>query len=766
MRDFQFRWTPRGGYNPAAAIDGEQSNSVYAGLNMVLITDGERAHLEQWTGYGLFAASGANTLATGTASLLLNADVVTGAGTRFFTDLTPGQSIAINGRVFTVFRIDSDTSMVVSPKAHNTIAAQPIALLQQIQALDTRIATHIRGSIIRLPKGHLLGAGRGFVRTNGNALPGPGWILTDQPQVAVLDPVTGNYTPYRLGMVTPAVPTATPVVGGGTKGMPAATYSVRIVPYRFATDGYNNPSDPVSFTLATLGDRVDVTFPAMDTANGQDGWRIYGTKSTSTTNAMGGPWYLIRTLTSTEVAPAGGTFRLEWADGELTVLLEFDNDPPPPAAYMAALGGLPVAVGCRGQGHLLTGTATTAGPGSNVITGAGTLFTTELALNRFVWLGTNIYRILTITSATSMTVTPTPAGAAAGLAIRTAEDAPGPVLHPAKVSILSGGINADAYSPLAAVAIDPPDPILGHYVTRERIYCLTANSLAFAERNTDPATSNTNPLVTRPHWNLGFRNPRAIVAVNGYLYAFTTAGATRSAEFGDEVQTEHTFAAKVAPDMALWDPGKVTVAYSAEFESVCFMHADDGTRPGGTARYGTMLMYMLRLQEWSTPLRMEDLADVDPTYATSTATIQGQMYFASPTNLGVTNIYQLAIPNGEVGETFIAPNFSDAGADEYDKNLRYFKMTAGRTSAAPVVVDFYGTVAGGAAPVANLVAGSSSLGQKSLTVNTPVVITLMDKLYINRLQNFTMRIRFSSSGSVGARLDKLNLWGNIVEVRR
>lgn len=767
MRPFFIRWTPRGGYNPSARITGEQQNSIYAGLNMILVGEGESMHLEQYTGYNLFAASGSNTLATGTAAITTDSTTVTGTGTLFTRELVPGQEIAISSRVFSVFRIDSDTSMVVTPKAHTTGSGIPIALLQQIQELDTKIATLIRGSIIRLPKNHLLGVGRGVVRLNGAVLPGAGWTLTDQPQVAVYDVLTGNYTPYRLGMNTPALTTVTPVVGGGVKGMPAGNYTVRIVPYKFATEGYNLPSEAIAVTLATAGDRISVTFPAMDTANGQDGWLVYGTKSTSSAaNPMMGPWYTGPSLrlSSTQVSSAGVAFTLEWSDAEITTPLEFDNDPPPPAAFMASLGGLPVLVGCRGMGRQLTGTAATTA-GNATITGTSTLFTTELSLGRFVWIGSNLYKVLTIASATSMTVDPTPTATASPLTIRSAEEAPGPVLHPAKFGL--NGLNFDAYSFKAAVAIDPPDNILGYYQAKTRIYCLTANSLAYAERNDDPATSSTLPLVTRPFWKVGFRNPRAFVAVNGYIYAFTTAGATRSAEFGDTVQTEHQFAAKVFSDMAGWDPGKVTVAYNQDFESVCFMHADDGTRSGGTARYGTMLMFMLHSGEWSPPLRMEDLSDVDPTYATSTATVQGKMYFASPTNLGVTNIYELSVPGGEVGETFIAPNFMDADAEGYDKNIRAVGVTAGRSNSANATLDVYGSVVDGAVPVTDLRAGTNSQsGNISVALNTPVVVTSAKKMAINNLQLFTVRIKLANSGSVGARVDELRISGNICEILR
>lgn len=763
---FEYVWNPSGGFNPASRLTGNRSNSVYAGLNMVLISDGQEAYFEQWPGYGLFAVDGNNTIATGSVNATIGTNTVTGVGTKFRTELMEGQSIAISGRIYVPTRIDSETSMQVTPPLHANIVGGVVAILRQIQELDNVICSMERGGVIRLPRGHLLGLGRGAVRINGAVLAGGGWTLTDQPQIAVYSPVTQQYTPYRLGMVTPTLTTVTAIVGGGTKGMPAADYSVRIVPYKFATEGHNLPSDPVMVTLAAAGDPIQVTFPAMDTANGQDGWRVYGTRSdTAAGKAMMGPWYLVRTLTSTEVPAAGGTFTLEWTDGELTELLEYNNDPPRPAAFLASLGGLPLLLGSDGQGRQLTGTAATIN-GDNTITGTGSLFTTELGLRRFVWIGTGVYKITRIDSPTSMEVDPAPTATAGPLSIYSAESIPGPVVQCANISGTSGGFNFDGYSAEAATAIDPPSSILGCYATRSRVYCLTANTLAFVERNEDPSTSSIKPIVPRPHWNIGFRNSRALVAVNGYLYAFTTNGATRSAEYGDKVETEHSFAAAVTPVMALWDSAKVTVAYSAEYEAVCFIHADDGTRPGGTARYGTALCYGLRTQAWFTPLRMEDLSDVNPTYGTSTATLGGKLFFASPSNAGVTRIYQFAVPGGTVGETFLAPTLTDMGASGRDKNIRFIRATAGRNNSAPAVLDIYGTGVDEAAPVADLNAGTNSKGQVSFTLNTPVVTTSSKKVAINRLQTFTPRIRFATSGNVGARCDEIAIEGNVSKVRR
>lgn len=758
-------WRPLRGFFPAQSVTGEAADTIYQGLNMIMRGGDEFKFLEQWTGYGLFAAAGANTLATGTAAIVSGDMTVTGTGTKFRSELVPGQEIAINGRVFTVFRIDSDTSMEVSPAGHTTIGLQPIALLQQIQELDTVVASLIRGSIIKVPLGHYLGVGRGFVRFNGAAVPGPGWILRDQPQLAVYDLAAGTYTPYPLGMATPTL-VAVANVAGGTK-MKAVAYSVRAVAAKTATKGWNNPSEPIAVTLAA-NEQVQITLPGMDTANGQDAWKIYVSLSSSgasLADARQGPWFDFgRLFTTAEVPAAGGNVTIQWADSEVDEndQLEFDNDPAPNAGFVATLGGLPVLLSCNGQGRQLTGTAATTAT-STTINGTSTLFLSELAIGAMVWIGGKLYQVKTITSNTVMDVTVAALANASPLNIHAADQTPGSVIRPAKRTL--GGYNFEAYPASAAVSIDPPDSILGYYQALERIYLLTANSLNFAELNEDPTTAATIPVITKPYWKVGFRNPRALAFANGYLYGYTTNGATRSAAFGDRVDTEHAFAAPVDTIMSLWDPAKVTVAYNAQLEAICYMHADDGTRPGGAARYGTLLPYMLRMQVWGPPLRMEDLSDVDPTYATSTATVQGKMYFASPTFAGVTNIYQVSVDNGEVGETFLASPFMDMGAEGMDKNVRRLCLTAGRTSAADAIADIYGSVPNGAVPISNLISGASSQsGNIPFTLNTPVVTTFQKKLYVNRLRTVSVRVRLASSGSVGGRVDEILLTGNISEV--
>jgi hypothetical protein len=100
----------------------------------------------------------------------------------------------------------------------------------------------------------------------------------------------------------------------------------------------------------------------MDTAKGQDAWRVYVSLYTAN-QGIHGPWYYLQTITSTDLGGtgAGTTFNVEWNDGEVqrNDLLEFDNFPPPECEYVATLGGNPVYISCYGR--------TGGPPGPNIV---------------------------------------------------------------------------------------------------------------------------------------------------------------------------------------------------------------------------------------------------------------------------------------------------------------------------------------------------------------------------------------------------------------
>lgn len=150
-------------------------------------------------------------------------------------------------------------------------------------------------------------------------------------------------------LVYPSRPTLV-AAAGGTRNMQAGSYSVVIAPARTQTLGYNNPSQRAVVTL-TANQRIQITFPAMDTTNGQNAWNVYVTTFASTLGAdlnyLEGPWYFLDQYTG---STSGFSTYIDWYDAEVerNDLITFDNDPPPSANFVVMLNNVPVWVSCQG----------------------------------------------------------------------------------------------------------------------------------------------------------------------------------------------------------------------------------------------------------------------------------------------------------------------------------------------------------------------------------------------------------------------------------
>lgn len=758
---FQKSWRPVRGYWPTQPLTGAASDTILRGQNLIMRGGKENVYCEQFAGVTDLEAGGTLDSLTGTVATTSGSATLTGTSTKFLSELIIGQLVLVNNRIYVITAIASNTSATIEPSGASTASGITAYFCRQIQEVDIFRGTFVRGSVIRLAQGHLLGVGYGQVRLNGSGLPGTALTLKHQVQIAILDNGSGDYTPYTLGMHNPTeTGYSVSSTSGGSKNMLPGTYGIRIVPARMATGGFNNPSSSKTSTLSTAGDRVTITFPAMDTGVGQDAWRVYVTLYT-TAESNTGPWYYLDTVSTTQVSSGGGTtLNFEWRDAEVSGndVLEFTNDAAPAAAFVASLGGIPVLISCNGMGHTLTGTIATTN-GSATVTGTSTTFTSDLAVDRWVWLDGKLYRVLTVDSATSMTVTPTPTATASGKAIRAADEAPGPVIRPAKPYL--GGFNIEAFPGRAGVAVNPPETIIGYVEGMGRLYLLTQNRLHIASLTGDPDV----PITTRPFWKVGFKNPRACVFVNGTLYAFTTNGATRSAGEGDNVEEDHEFAAPVASVMATWFAGKVTVSYDPKNESVCFMHNDDSARVGGTKRCSVALLYSLRLGVWSTVLKMEDTTDTNDTWSTSVATVGGLLYVLAASNSGSAwRVWSWDTGGALLGEVWAASPFMDMEAEGQDKDHEGISMTAHGSSALSAQI--YGAGVNEDVPLASLEAGTSSdSGSIPFTPGSSVRIFAREEALVLEKRVLACRILLSTSGNNSARLDEVVMDGKVTKFK-
>lgn len=743
-------WRPTGGFNPTAPFTGD-GNDIYRGQNLILRGAGDAVYLENWQGITAYpdADPPAPVALTGTITGTAGSAVITGSGTLFTQELIPNQWVLIGNDIYNVYSIASDTSLTLTEGLVANVGPGATAYRPQIIVeVDNARGNLIRGSVIRFPNGNLLAVGDGEVRLNGEPLT-DSLVASKRLTLAVFNPADQLYSIYKLGMAVPTTVSATGVAGG-TKNMQAGTYSVRIAPSRTTTGGYNNPSPKAEVTITT-GQKVRITFPAMDTASGQDAWDVYVTQYSQSNAGIEGPWYYYETITTSQVSDAGGTYDLEWNDAEVSGsrLLTFDNDPPPDAAFVASLQGLPILISCNGRGRKLQGTVATVA-GDNTVTGTGTAFTTDLSRGQIIYIDNKLYDVTSVTSDTSIEVNPAPLATDSPLVISLADTAPGPVVRPAKPAV--NGANVEAFPANFKVAVDPPENIVGWIRGAQgRIFLATENYIHLCSSTGNPDL----PVTVRPFWRAGIRNPQAMLFVNDTLYAYTQNGPTRSVGDGDETIMEHSFAAPVAAVFENWVPERVRVGYDPKNEAVCFFHATVGS--GSNPRLSECLMFMLRLGKWSTTIIIQD--SVESRTITGVATVAGKMI---PLFSGENYVWDSGTA---VITSYAASPFWDAGDSGADKTIHGMQITA--RSAVDATGGIYAAEAGTPIPLLDVENGATpTSGTLTFPLSDTVQPSYLQRCNVPRARLFAARIALTWNGTGDpSRLDEITLRGNITERR-
>lgn len=375
-RKFPPRISKAGPHKPTSSRAGSEGNTSWRMRNMILRgRDESRMYWENFTGLGDLSEDVDMVALTGTLAFTAITDtndgtLVTGTGTLFLTQCHLGQFILgikdSQSWLIVVRRVISDTEMVVWRAPDITISGVKGWRLAVLFAVNDQRGTCLRGNALKSDKGNFLSVGDGVFRIDGATLPGSSLTMTRAPQLSLLDPATGNYTNFTLGMGEPPAPTLA-AVGGGTKGMQAGSYSLVTARGRKETGGYNNPSPRADVTIAA-GDRIEITFGPMDTATGQNTWPVWVTTFADTLGAdlnyLNGPWHYYIEVDDTMVNPAGGTFIIEYLDAEVETneIVSFNNDPPTDAEFVAYLNNAPVLISCQGQGNTVNPVATSPGP--------------------------------------------------------------------------------------------------------------------------------------------------------------------------------------------------------------------------------------------------------------------------------------------------------------------------------------------------------------------------------------------------------------------
>lgn len=363
-----------GPYVPTSARTGSAGDRGSFRMDSLIVRgrDEDRMYWEAYAGEKDLSQNVPMSVMTGTLAIFANSDLVVGTGTLFKTEcpyigMRLSAIPADNSANYPLFvkQVIDDTHMKVWKAQTTTVSDLVGWMMPRAYAVNDQLGVSTWGNVLKLDRGSFLGAGLGTFYLNGSVLAGTSLELSRRPSIALYDPVTSTYTVFELGMNTPAAPTLA-AIGGGSK-MQGGNYSFVITPARKETGGYNNPSDRADVTIAT-NDLIQCTFPAMDTANGQNAWIVWVTTFTDTLGAdlnyLNGPWHRLRMYDDTEVSPAGGSVNIEYYDAEVetNILVTFNNDTPTDAMGVELMNAIPVWLSCQGQGWDTNPEATSPGP--------------------------------------------------------------------------------------------------------------------------------------------------------------------------------------------------------------------------------------------------------------------------------------------------------------------------------------------------------------------------------------------------------------------
>lgn len=353
-------------YFPTSPHSGNEGRRIYRMQNMILRGTVEEPYAEVYGGSLNLSEDIATSVITGTVTTTTTSTEVVGAGTAFLTELHLGQMLEIYGGApsvkipVVVDEIISDTSFRACRLPHAATAGASAVRLPRMFEMNKRRGTALWGNAVETDLGTILGVGDGTLRRNGAVLSGTSMALARSPKIGIYS--AGSYSVNTLGMSTPTITLA--AIAGTGKNMQAGVYSVRAVRARQATLGFNNPSPKVEVTL-TVGQAIRATLPASESATGHDAWMFFVTLFTQG-GGINGPWYRLELPAvyvrvgsgGGEIPAAGGTYDIEYNDAEVSGndLLQFNNDPPPHAEFVAYMAGLPVWISCQGPG------ATSPGP--------------------------------------------------------------------------------------------------------------------------------------------------------------------------------------------------------------------------------------------------------------------------------------------------------------------------------------------------------------------------------------------------------------------
>lgn len=336
-------------YHPTSPRTGLSGKTLLRLRNMILAGAEENIYLQVYKGSLNLDETIPGFALTGTLDAGAGDLTIVGTGTSFTSELQTGQAFWVDDNYLVVDTVIDDE--------HVTVIEGPISALVGATGTRTPVLFDIdsqrgtlsaRGNAVQVDRGSIFGAGVGTLLINGVALSGVSMVLTGSPAVALFDSTAGTYTVFPLGFDVPTPAPALSGIAGGTQGMVAGDYSGRLTAANSITGGESNPGVRANVSLSAAGDQiqVDISGVTVDTAAGADAVNYYGTQL-GVVNVNQGPWnYVVQHLLS-----AGSTFTVDYLNAQIARQgeLEFENDQPPDAGFVATLQGYLQWVSCYGK---------------------------------------------------------------------------------------------------------------------------------------------------------------------------------------------------------------------------------------------------------------------------------------------------------------------------------------------------------------------------------------------------------------------------------
>ncbi len=336
-------------YHPTSPRTGLSGQSLLRVKNYILAGAEENIYLQVYKGSLNIDETIPGLALTGTLSGFIGVTTITGIGTSFTNQLQTGQSFFAGGNYLVVdVVIDNENLTVVEAPITDLVAVTGTRTPVLFDIDSQRGTLSARGNAVQVDRGSIFAAGVGTLLINGSPLQGMSMVLTGSPAVAIFNTSTSNYIVYPIGFDAPTPAPALSDLPGGAQGMVAGDYSVRLTGGSSITQGESNPGVRANVSLSANGHQiqVDVSGVTFDTAAGVDEVNAYATQF-GVVNVNQGNWnFVISHLLSD-----GPTFNLDYLNANIARQgeLDFDNDPPPDAGFVATLQGYLQWVSCYGK---------------------------------------------------------------------------------------------------------------------------------------------------------------------------------------------------------------------------------------------------------------------------------------------------------------------------------------------------------------------------------------------------------------------------------